>query len=117
MPRGIRPPWWAGAIYRVALLLWTDSLTNKEAPVSENGFFPVAGPSFAIDALPPDHPLLARYIKTREGVPLVTRRDGSQIGIDNSSDVLQYSINVIDEGAATRFSDGIRNKLERLCRG
>jgi len=28
MPRSIRPPWWAGSLYRVALILWSDSLMH-----------------------------------------------------------------------------------------
>ena len=117
MPRGIRPPWWAGAIYRIGLILWTDSLTHNDTVSPNNGMFPVPGPSFAIDALPADHALIVRYLTKREGVPCVTKRDGSQIGIDHAFTVLQHCIEVIDEGAATRFSDGIRAKLERLVRG
>lgn len=117
MPRGIRPPWWAGAIYRVAIILWTDSLTHHETATPNNGMFPVPGPSFAIDVLPADHPLIVRYLTKREGVPCVTKRDGSQLPIDHAFTILQHCIEVIDEGAATRFSDGIRGKLERLARG
>lgn len=117
MPRGIRPPWWSGAIYRVALVLWMDALTHKESASPRNGLLPVPGPSFAIDNLPADHPLIVRYLTKREGVPCVTKSDGSQTGIDNALSILQHCIGVIDEGAATRFSDGIRVKLERLARG
>ncbi|CAK3988559.1 transcriptional regulator [Lecanosticta acicola] len=121
MPRGIRPPWWAGAIYRVALVLWTDSLMHKEGGSPTNSMFqgngPVPGPSFAIDALAADHPLIVRYLTKREGVPCVTKRDGSQMALDRAYPVLQHCIEVIDEGAATRFSDGIRAKLEKLARG
>ena len=118
MPRGIRPPWWAGAIYRVGLILWTDSLLQKETGSPGNGgMLSVPGPSFAIDALPADHPLIVRYLTKREGVPCVTKRGGSQMSIDQAFLVLQHCVEVIDEGAATRFSDGIRAKLERLARG
>ncbi|KAK5135186.1 hypothetical protein LTR08_005573 [Meristemomyces frigidus] len=118
MPRGVRPPWWAGAIYRVGLILWTDSLLQKETTSPVNGgMLSVPGPSFAIDALPADHPLIVRYLTRREGVPCVTKRGGSQMSIDQAYAVLQHCIEVIDEGAATRFSDGIRTKLDKLCRG
>lgn len=117
MPRGIRPPWWAGAIYRVALILWTDSLTHKETASPGNGMFPVPGPSFAIDDLAADHALIVRYLTKREGVPCVTKRDGSQMTLDRAYPVLQHCVEVIDEGASTRFSDAIRSKLERLSRG
>jgi len=117
MPRGIRPPWWAAAIYRVGLILWTDSLLRKDNSTPNGGMFPVPGPSFAIDALPADHPLIVRYLTKREGVPCVTKRDGSQMTIDHAFPMLQHCVEVIDEGASTRFSDGIRSKLDRLARG
>jgi hypothetical protein len=117
MPRGVRPPWWAGAIYRIGMVLWTDSLIPKEATSpANNGMFPVPGPSFAIDTLMPDHPLIVRYLTKREGVPCLTRRDGTQIGIDQALPILHQCVDVIDEGAVTRFSDGIRAKLDGLAR-
>ena len=119
MPRGIRPPWWAAAVYRATLILWADSLVHNgsNVPTGGNGMYPVSGPSFAIDALPSDHPLIIRYLTKREGAPCLTKRDGSQVGIDQSYPILQHCIGVIDEGASSRLSDGIRAKLEKLARG
>jgi hypothetical protein len=37
--------------------------------------------------------------------------------MDHAFTVLSHCIDVVDEGVATRFSDGIRGKLERLARG
>lgn len=117
IPRGIRPSWWAGAIYRVALILWTNSLTHKASMSPSNGVFPILGPSFAIDDLAADHALIVRYLTKREGTPCVTKRDGSQMTLDRAFPVLQHCVEVIDEGASTRFSDAIRSKLERLSKG
>jgi len=119
MPRGIRPPWWAAAVYRATLILWTDSLVHNgsNVPTGGNGMYPISGPSFAIDALPSDHLLIVRYLTKREGAPCLTKRDGSQIGIDQTYPVLQHCISVIEEGASSRLSDGIRAKLEKLARG
>lgn len=117
MPRGIRPPWWAGAIYRATLILWTDSLSHNESVTPSSGLFPVPGPSFAIDSLPAEHPLMVRYLTKREGVPTLTKRDGSQIPLDHAMTVLSHCIEAIDEGVSTRFSDGIKSKLQRLARG
>ena len=117
MPRGIRPPWWAGAIYRATLILWTDSLTHNESFSPSSGLLPVPGPSFAADALAAEHPLVVRYLTKREGMPMLTRRDGSQIALDHAFTVLSHCIDVIDEGVSTRFSDGIKAKLQRLARG
>jgi len=114
MPRNTRPPWWAGAIYRVALVLWTDSQMVKEDPPANNGMYPVSGPCFPIDRLMPEHTLIIRYLTKGEGSPCVTKRDGSQLSIDRPLPLLRHCVDVIDEGASTRFSDGIRSKLEGL---
>ena len=116
MPRGVRPPWWSAAIYRVSLILWTDSLTHNDTVSPPSGLFPVPGPSFATDALPPDHPLIIRYLTKREGVPTLTKRDGSQMPIEHAFGVLSHCLDIINEGVSNRFSDGIRGKLEKLAR-
>jgi hypothetical protein len=73
--------------------------------------------SFAIDALTPDHPMVVRYLSKREGTPMVTKRDGSLMPVDNAFGVLFHCVDVIGEGVSTRFADGIANKLERLAKG
>ncbi|WPG97328.1 Hypothetical protein R9X50_00010200 [Acrodontium crateriforme] len=119
MPRSVRPAWWSGALYRVGLILWTESLIQKDSSgsTSANGMYSVPGPSFAIDALTSDHPLIIRYLTKREGIPCVTKRDGSQMDLERPFMVLQHCIEMIDDGEATRLSDGIRSKLDRLARG
>jgi hypothetical protein len=118
MPRTVRPPWWPGAIYRVALILWTEALTHNES-VSPNQQpqFQSSAVTFSVDQLPAEHPLILRYLSRREGIPTLTKRDGTSIQIDHAFTVLSHCIDVIDEGVATRFSDGIRGKLEKLARG
>jgi hypothetical protein len=117
MPRGVRPPWWAGAVYRAALVFWTDSLINKDQPLQNaNGSFPSSGPSFAIDSLPVDHPLIVRFLNKRVGQPHLSKRDGTQLPMDHGVTVLAHCIEVIDEGTSNRFVDGVRSKLERLMR-
>ncbi|KAF2177408.1 transcription factor Bmr1 [Zopfia rhizophila CBS 207.26] len=117
MPRGVRPPWWPGAIYRVALILWTDSLTHNESMSPNQQGLYLSSNAFAVDGLPAEHPLVSRYLTKREGVPTLTKRDGSSITLDHGYTVLSHCMDVIDEGVATRFSDGIRGKLEKLTRG
>jgi hypothetical protein len=117
MPCGIRPPWWPGAIYRAALILWTDSLTHNESMSPTQNMFPVPGMTLAIDSIPPEHPLIVRYLTKHEGTPMLTKRDGNMVPLDHAFTVLSHCVDLIDEGVATRFSDGIRSKLERLARG
>ena len=55
MPRPVRPPWWAGAVYRVALTGWATSMA------SGNGrFSPTHAPA------EPDRPFCHRRSDTRE---------------------------------------------------
>jgi hypothetical protein len=115
MPPTVRPPWWPGAIYRAALVLWAESLVHKDSMLSSNGVF-MASQAVAIDSLHPDHPLITRYRTKRDGNPVLARRDGSQVTIENDFAVLAHCIDIIDEGVANRFSDGIRNKLGKLVR-
>lgn len=117
MPRGVRPPWWPGAIYRVILILWMESLAHNENLGGQRPQYRASNVTFAVDGLPAEHPLLGRYLSRREGVPTLTKTDGTSLRIDHSFSVLTYGIDVIDEGISTRFSDGIRGKIERLTRG
>lgn len=117
MPRGIRPPWWAAAIYRAALVMWADAFVFETLHPNQQGQFPPPNTLFPIDRLPSDHPSILSYLRGREGVPTVTMRDGTPVPLNNCFAVLSHCIDVIDAGVGTRFSDGIRSKLERLARG
>lgn len=118
MPKGVRPPWWPGAIYRASLVLWTDALTHTESTSPhQHGQYTPPGNSVAIDRLQANDPVIVRYVTRREGIPTLTKRDGTPVGVDNGFKVLSYCIDIIDESIATRFSDGIRGKLEKLARG
>lgn len=118
MPRGVRSPWWPGAVYRAALVIWADAWTNNDSVgPNQQGQYQPSNVTFAVDGLPAEHPVIARYLSRREGVPTLTKRDGTPVHLDHAFSVLSHCIDVIDEGVATRFSDGIRGKLEKLGRG
>ena len=116
MPRSTRPPWWAGAMYRVAIIFWCDSLVRGEMSTPTIPNFQLPDSAFPIDGLPPDHPVVIHYLTKREGTPSLTRRDGSHMAIDNPFAVLFHCVDVISEGVPTRFSEGICNKLTKLAR-
>ncbi|KAF2798244.1 transcription factor Bmr1 [Melanomma pulvis-pyrius CBS 109.77] len=118
MPRGVRSPWWPGAVYRAALVIWADAWTNNDSVgPNQQGHYQPSNVTFAVDGLPAEHPVIGRYLSRREGVPTLTKRDGTPVHLDHAFNVLSHCIDVIDEGVATRFSDGIRGKLEKLGRG
>ncbi|KAF2129821.1 transcription factor Cmr1 [Dothidotthia symphoricarpi CBS 119687] len=118
MSRGIRPPWWAGAVYRAALVLWTEALSHNEpSNASHPSAYQKHNTVFAVDRLPADHPTILRYLTRREGNPTLTKLDGTSVRLDSGFTVLSHCVEILDEGVATRFSDGIRSKLEKLARG
>jgi hypothetical protein len=117
MPTNIRPPWWPGAIYRAALVLWAESLIQKESMGASPGMFSPTGQTVAVDSVPPSHPLLTQYRSRSDIIPTLSKKNGSQIRIDDGFAVLNHCAEVLDEGVANRFSDGIRNKIERLATG
>jgi hypothetical protein len=116
MPEGIRPPWWAGAVYRASLVMWTDSLAHESLSPNQQAQYQPPNATFPVDRLPSDHQTIVRYLSRKEGIPTMTKRDGTPVPLDNGFAVLSHCVDVIAEGIATRFSDGIRNKLEKLAR-
>lgn len=117
MPSSVRPPWWPGAIYRASLVLWTEALTHTESANSaQQGQRTAQTVTVPVDRLQANDPTMVRYVTRREGIPTLTKKDGTSIDIDNGFKVISHSLDVIDEGISTRFSDGIRAKLEKVAR-
>jgi hypothetical protein len=106
LPTDIRAPWWAAAIYRVALILWADSLMRRDPDIRTA--------PFAIDQLMPNDPIILRYLNEHQGIPCLTMRDGTLSRINDPASVLQHFTEIFDSVFATQFSDGIRAKLEAL---
>lgn len=125
MPRGIRPPWWAASVYRAGLVLWADGLTNPTPSSPSSSSFPGLehANTFSIDVLAPDHPVIVRWLsqpaqqQQAAMTPALTKRDGSFLTLGNPFAVLFHCVDVIGEGVATRFTDGIKGKMERLAKG
>lgn len=111
MSRQTRPAWWAAAIYRAALVLWCDSLINKDDAASYGSKGPQ---TLAIDALSPEHPSLTRFLNDGEGLPCLSKRDGSTVSMDHGVSVLSHCVELIRSGSPARLQEGISTRLERL---
>jgi len=129
MPRHSRPQWWSAAIYRATIILWVESMSHisishlesspathfsNGSPTTISNPRQISGPPVAIDALTPEHPSVAKFLWNGEGVPMLTKRDGSLTGLEDPLGVLAHCIEVLDEGVAQRLSDGIKRKLQSL---
>jgi hypothetical protein len=100
-----------------ALVLWTDTQApNESVSPQQRGHYPPLNATVAVDQLLSDHPAILRYQSRREGIPMLTKSDGTFVPIDNGFAVLSHCVDILDEGVATRLTDGIRNKLEKLAR-
>lgn len=115
MPGQVRPPWWAGAVYRVALIAWVTRTAYPEiSSSSDRDFSKETNAPFAIDALAPEHPSIARFLKYQEGVPNFTKRDGSPVPLNIPSDILSHCCDILELETTMRLTDGIRSKLRGM---
>lgn len=110
MPREGRPHWWSTAIYRVALILWVESLSRVDHGNQriENG------PMFAIDTVMPDDQSVISYLWNGEGVPVLS--NGERHVELCPGKVLTHCGLLLEQGVALRVSDGIKRKLQALSR-
>ncbi|OLN93113.1 hypothetical protein CCHL11_07448 [Colletotrichum chlorophyti] len=68
-----------------------------------------------IDQVTPEDPAVISYLWSGgDGVPVLTRRDGTTLGLDKPAEVIRYGIMAIEEGVTCRIGDGIRRKLITL---
>ena len=111
MPKPVRPPWWAGAVYRVALTAWATSMASSTSRFGGGASPTEVDRPFAIDDLTPETDAISRYMKYQEGTPMLTRQDGTLAPLDVPSNVLQHCIDVLEDDSSMRLADGIKRKL------
>lgn len=120
-----RPSWWAVALYRATLILWTDSICRldpnfqvaqqaggddreKDAGryVSSTKSNPIA-----VDQVTPEDPEVAAYLWNGSGTPVLTGTDGRIFSLEKPADILWNAIHTVQASKASRLCDGIRRKL------
>lgn len=111
MPKPVRPPWWAGAVYRVALTGWAAGMASSSTRYLANGSESDVDAQFAIDDLTPEHELIDKYIKYQKGTPMLTGIDGRLVSMLVPGNVLNHCIDVLDDDSSMRLADGIKRKL------
>lgn len=74
-----------------------------------------SGNIVAIDQVTPEDPAVISYLWSGgDGVAVLTRRDGTTMGLDKPSEVIGYGVMSIEEGVTCRIGDGIKRKLITL---
>lgn len=121
MPEANKPPWWAGALYRVALIMWATSIANPNVQATNAISMDArvaklpSDEAFAVDGLTPEHTSIARYLRYQEGVPMLSKRDGELVSLGSPANPLRHCLEVLDEGEANlRLTEGIKSRLANL---
>jgi hypothetical protein len=113
IPENMRPPWWAGAVYRAALTAWATGMASVGSRLSVDMTAEMDKP-FAIDALRPGHSSIEQYLRFKEGVPMLSKRDGSLVAMNAPNNILQHCISILESDLSTRATEGISRKLQSL---
>jgi hypothetical protein len=113
LPEALRPPWWSGAIYRAALIGWATSMASAGSRLPLDNTTEMDKP-FAIDTIDPEHPSLQQYLRYKEGVPMLSRRDGQLVEMNVPNNILQHCISILEEDLSMKVTEGIMRKLQSL---
>ncbi|KAG0648690.1 Conidial pigment biosynthesis cluster H [Hyphodiscus hymeniophilus] len=110
MPKSGRPPWWSAAIYRATMILLAESILRPlhQRETEENG------PLVMINLVASEDPSINAYICNFYGTPALVNKDGSFTRLGSPDELLTCCITLLDDGTSTRFSDGIKRKLQKV---
>jgi hypothetical protein len=111
MPKPVRPAWWSGAVYRVAMTGWAASMalggkSSTSAPPAE------AAQPFAINGVTPEHVCVQRYLTYQEGTPMLRTGSGPLTPLDVPTNIVEYVVDILDDDPSMRMSEGIKHKLK-----
>ena len=110
MPKSGRSPWWSAAIYRVTMVLLADSISRprNQRDTEEKG------PLVMINLVTSEDPSINAYICNFYGIPALLNIDGSLTKLGSPNELVTHCITLLDKGTSTRFSDGIKRKLQKV---
>lgn len=118
MPGFKRPSWWAGAVYRAALIAWANSMSS---PDSDSHRGEHAGSSkttqvVMLDSLPAEHPLIEAYLTRKEGTPVFSGASGSVLSLEQPGRIIRHCAKLLGPDLwQTTFVRGVRQKLMGLA--
>ncbi|KAJ5635351.1 uncharacterized protein N7484_008664 [Penicillium longicatenatum] len=111
IPEPGRPPWWAGAIYRVALVAWANGTVSVNVVNSpRRGDMETQG-TVLLDVHPPYHTSIVSYLNHQGGIPAFSDSDDTAVRLDDSVDVIRHCASFLDTDIKTKFTLSIRQKL------
>ncbi|KAH0371406.1 hypothetical protein KCU65_g1864, partial [Aureobasidium melanogenum] len=115
MEKHTRPPWWAGAVYRVALIAWTNSMMVSDLDAGANNHGSSQSTTTILDDLAADHPLIEAYLDMHQRIPVCSRSEGGHLAFNVPGDVLVHCANFLGINPQVDFVKGVRQKLLKLA--
>ncbi|KEQ57764.1 uncharacterized protein M437DRAFT_70566 [Aureobasidium melanogenum CBS 110374] len=114
MEEHTRPPWWAGAVYRVALIAWMNSMVVADTGAGADNHGSNQSTTTVLDDLAADHPLIEAYLDRHQGIPVFSQIEGGYMALDVPSNVLVHCANLLGVDPLLAFVKGVRLKLLKL---
>ena len=111
IPEPARPPWWAGAIYRVALVAWANGTVSVNVANSPHRGDVETQDTVLLDVHPPFHTSIVSYLNHQGGIPAFSDSDDTAVCLDDSVDVIRHCASFLDTDIKTKFTLSIRQKL------
>ncbi|KAJ5617969.1 hypothetical protein N7537_003083 [Penicillium hordei] len=111
IPEPTRPPWWAGSVYRIALIAWANGMVCTGVDdVHHEGDIDTQTTLF-LDALPPDHASIMAYLNHQGGIPAFSGSNGAMVLLGNSVGVIRYCAHFLNTNIKASVTLGIHRKL------
>lgn len=108
-----RPTWWAGAVYRVALITWANSMSCESD--QEDNMEGLDESFLALDTLLLDDPRIGQYLTIHQGIPIFTDPCGDNVTLDVPGAILRHCIKVLGSNPRDMFVKGIQQKLLNMA--
>ncbi|KAI9664022.1 MAG: hypothetical protein M1821_007513 [Bathelium mastoideum] len=119
LPQDKKPAWWAAAVYRAIIFLWSTSwayIGTRPSSSSNSGTWDYPNdPTLPIDCVNSNDEILTRYLREGQGVPVLTTQTGDSVRLEAPDNILAFGLTFLDEqGDHMRLVEGIKSRLMRL---
>lgn len=115
IPEPARPPWWAGAVYRVALIAWANSMSHAEMASPQNGWDMEAPDPLLLDALTARDASIVAYLNHQGGSPVFSDANGAIVSLADPVRILLHCARFLNSTVKTKFTCGIQQKLTAMA--
>lgn len=116
VPEPARPSWWAGAVYRVALITWANGMVCADGDDAQNRRNMNTQTTVALDMLTPDHASIVSYLNNEAVIPIYGDLNGAKMPLDNPVGILQHFARFLHTDIMTKFTFGVQRKLLTMAR-